>query len=448
LTGHNALRLSLPKNVWIQEAEKQPVLVAWEDLHWADASTLEMLGLMLEQTPAVPMLHVLTYRPEFEAPWPTRSHLTPITLNRLERPQVEALMTHLAAGKTLPVEVVDHIAIKADGVPLYVEELTKMLVHSELLREEADRYTLTGPFLTVAIPDTLQDSLMARLDQMNTAKEVAQLGAVLGREFAYEVIQALSSQDDETLQAGLSQLVEAEMLYQRGRPPRSRYIFKHALIQDAAYGSLLNSTRQRVHQQIAELWETRFAGIVETQPELVAHHYTEAGCHEPAIDYWQRAGQRAAQRAANPEAIGHFTQGLALLATRPDTPERTQQELDLQMALGPALMVIKGFGHPEVEQAYARARELCQQVGETPELFPVLYGLWRFYRARGELHTARELGQQLLTLAEQQDDPTLRLVAHAALGATLYTLGEFAPTNAFRLSLILFRASVCCGVSL
>jgi predicted ATPase len=226
----------------LEEAEKQPVLVAWEDLHWADASTLEMLGLVLEQTPTVPMLHVLTYRPEFEAPWPTRSHLTPITLNRLERPQVEALMTHLAAGKTLPVEVVDHIAIKADGVPLYVEELTKMLVHSELLREEADRYTLTGPFLTVAIPDTLQDSLMARLDQMNTAKEVAQLGAVLGREFAYEVIQALSSQDDETLQAGLAQLVEAELLYQRGRPPRSRYIFKHALIQDAAYGSLLNST--------------------------------------------------------------------------------------------------------------------------------------------------------------------------------------------------------------
>ncbi len=226
----------------LEEAGHRPVLAVWEDLHWADPSTLETLGLVLEQTPTVPMLTVLTFRPDFISPWPVRSHMTPITLNRLERPQVEALLTHLSGGKRLPAEVVEHIVAKTDGVPLYVEELTKMLLESELLREEADRYVLTGPLLRVAIPDTLQDSLMARLDQMQTAKEVAQLGAMLGREFTYELLRAISPQDDETLQSGLGKLVEAELLYQRGRPPQARYLFKHALIQDAAYASLLKST--------------------------------------------------------------------------------------------------------------------------------------------------------------------------------------------------------------
>ncbi|MEE8291639.1 MAG: adenylate cyclase, partial [Candidatus Tectomicrobia bacterium] len=335
----------------------------------------------------------------------------------------------LAGGKTLPDEVVQHIVAKTDGVPLYVEELTKMLLDSDLLREEANHYELTGPLLTVAIPDTLQDSLMARLDQLNTAKEVAQLGAVLGREFSYEMIQMVSSQDEDTVQVGLAQLVEAELLYRRGRPPRAKYLFKHALIQDAAYTSLLRSTRQQVHQQIAELMEERYPETVETQPELVAHHYTEGGCPEEAIGYWQQAGQRARHRSANQEAIRHLTKGLELLATLSETPERSQQKLDFQTALGPALMVTKGFGHPDVEHAYARARELCQQVGETPELFTVLYGLWRFYRTRGELQTARELGDQLLTLVQHQDDPTLLLAAHQALGTTLYFLGAFAPAR-------------------
>jgi class 3 adenylate cyclase/predicted ATPase len=410
----------------LEEAERQPVLVAWEDMHWGDPSTLEMLGLILEQTPTVPMLHVLTYRPEFELPWPTRSHMTPITLNRLERPQVEALITHLAGGKLLPAEVVAHIVAKTDGVPLYVEELTKMLLASGLLREEAEQYMLTGPLVSVAIPDTLQDSLMARLDQMNTAKEVAQLGAVLGREFSYEMLQMISSQDEETLHAGLAQLVEAELLYRRGRPPRSRYRFKHALIQDAAYASLLRSTRQQVHQQVAHLLETRFPELVETQPELVAHHYTEAGLVEPAIGYWQRAGQQAAQRSANQEAINHLAKGLELLTTLPDTPERAQQELDLQMTLGPALMAAKGWAAQEVEQAYERARELCQQVGETPQLFPVMWGLRQFYNTHGAFQTAQELGEQLLSLAARQHDSALLLVAHAALGMTLNFRGEFA----------------------
>jgi predicted ATPase len=241
---------------------------------------------------------VLTYRPEFVPPWPTRSHLTPITLNRLERPQVEALITHLARGKALPVEVIEHIVAKTDGVPLFVEELTKMLLESALLREEADYYALTGPLSAVVIPSTLQDSLMARLDQLNAAKEVAQLGAVLGREFSYEMVQALGLIEEGAFQDGLVQLVAAELLYQRGRPPRARYIFKHALIQEAAYQSLLKSTRQQVHQRMVQVLEERFPETVETQPELLAHHCTAAGLYEKAVGSWRRAGQRATDRSA------------------------------------------------------------------------------------------------------------------------------------------------------
>jgi class 3 adenylate cyclase/predicted ATPase len=410
----------------LEEAECQPVLVAWEDLHWADPSTLEMLELILEQTPTVPMLHVLTYRPEFVPPWPTRSHMTPITLNRLERPQVEALITHLAGDKPLPAEVVQHIVAKTDGVPLYVEELTKMLLRSALLREDAAHYTLTGPLGSVAIPDTLQDALMARLDQLHTAKEVAQVGAVLGREFAYEMLQALTTQDEATLQASLVQLVGAELLYQWGRPPRATYTFKHALIQDAAYASLLRSTRQRVHQQIVQLCETRFPGVVATQPEVVARHCTAAGQDEVAIRYWQRAGQRALQGSAHAEAITHLRQGLAILTTLPETPARLQQELDLQVALGPALYATKGHAAPEVEHAYGRARELCAQLGDTPQLFPVLRGLMLYYQQRGDLQTTSQLGEQLLRLAQAQPDPAPRLLAHHQLGQVLFYRGELA----------------------
>jgi class 3 adenylate cyclase/predicted ATPase len=408
----------------LAEAERQPVLVAWEDLHWADPSTLEMLSLVLEQTPTVPMLHVLTARPEFAPPWPTRSHLTPIALNRLERPQVEALIMHLAGGKPLPAEVVQHIVAKTDGVPLYVEELTKMLLQSALLREDAEQYVLTGPLRSVAIPDTLQDALMARLDQLHTAKEVAQVGAVLGREFPYGMLQALAPQDEATVQAGLAQLVGAELLYQRGRPPRATYRFKHALIQDAAYASLLKSTRQRLHQQVVQLCETRFPEVVATQPEVVARHCTAAGQDEAALGYWQRAGQRALQGSAYAEAVAHLTQGLAVLTTLPETPERLQQELDLQVALGTAVRATQGQATPEVARAYTRARALCAQLGNTPQLFPVLRGLMQYYQGRGDLQTATQLGEQLLRLAQAQPDPAHLLLAHFQLGNVLFWRGE------------------------
>jgi predicted ATPase len=289
------------------------------------------------------MLNVLTYRPEFAPPWTMHSHMTPITLNRLDRPEVEALIGHQANGKAVPSEVIEHIVGKTDGVPLYVEELTKSILGSDYLHEETDRYTLAGSLSEVAIPATLQDTLMARLDRLPGVRELAQLGAVLGREFAYQMLQYLAPLEEPVLQDGLGQLVANELLYQRGRPPRSRYIFRHALIQDAAYQSLLRRTRQQYHQQVAELMEERFPETVEAHPELVAHHFGEAGCAEEAVTYSHKAGQIALARSANVEAATHLERGLELLAQLPETPERHERELEMQMALGPALVAARGF---------------------------------------------------------------------------------------------------------
>jgi predicted ATPase len=414
----------------LEEAERQPLLVVWEDLHWADPSTLEFLSLLLEQSRTSAMLNLLTFRPEFVPSWPSRSHMTPLTLNRLERPQVEALITHLAGGKALPAEVVAYIVARTDGVPLFVEELTKMLLESDFLHQEAERYTLTSPLSAVTIPTTLQDSLMARLDRLPMIREVAQLGAVLGREFAYEMLRTLAGGEEALLQERLAQLVDTELLYQRGRPPRAKYIFKHALVQDAAYASLLKSTRQQYHKQVAQMLEARFPDTVETEPELVAHHYTEAGCYAQAVGYWQQAGQRAIQRSANVEAIAHLRQGIALLTSLPDTPERVQSELTLQTTLGPALMATRGYAAPEVAETYNRARELCQQAGDTSELFPVLWGMVVLYLGRADHETARELGEQCLSLAQRLDDPALLLEAHLALGDSWFHLGQLSQAHA------------------
>jgi predicted ATPase len=267
---------------------------------------------------------------------------------------------------------------------------------------------------------------MARIDRLATVKTMAQLGATLGREFSYALLQAVSPWDEGTLLQGLQQLVAAEFLYQQGLPPQATYLFKHALIQDTAYQSLLRSTRQQYHQRIAQVLEARFPETCETQPELLAHHYTEAGLGAQAMPYWQQAGQRALQRSANVEAIEHLTRGLDILKTLSDTPERAQRELDLQVALGPALMATKGLAATEVEHAYARARELCHQVGETPQLFPVLMGLCMLYRQRGAFQTARQVGEQCLALAQHADEPALLLEAHCALGVPLFYLGELA----------------------
>jgi len=268
---------------------------------------------------------------------------------------------------------------------------------------------------------------MGRLDRLATVKAVAQLGATLDRQFSYHLWQAVSPLDEPTLQHGLQQLVDAELLYRHGQPPQATYLFKHALIQEAAYQSLLRSTRQQYHQRIAQVLAEHFPEAAETQPELLAYHYTEAGLTVQAIPYWQRAGQHALQRSANLEAVQHLTKGLELLTTLPATQTHLQQELDLRIALGPALMATKGRAAQEVEQTYARARALCEQVGETPQLLPVLRGLCQFYHNRGALLTARELGEQLYKLAQRETMPTSRLKAHEALGSTLFFLRQAVP---------------------
>ncbi len=416
--------------VMLRIAAQQPMLFVMEDLHWVDPTTLEFLTLLVDQGPTARILALWTFRPDFSPPWTGRSHLTQVTLPRLPRQQATEMTDRVAHGKALPAEVVEQVVAKTDGVPLFVEELTKMVLESGLLQEREDRYELTGPLPPLAIPTTLHDSLMARLDRLATVKSLAQLGATLGREFSYALLQAVSSWDEEILQRGLHQLVAAELLYQRGLPPQATYVFKHALIQDTAYQSLLRSTRQQHHQRIAQVLEARFPEICETQPELLAHHYTEAGFMAQALPYWRLAGQRAIERSANLEAVAHLTQGLEVLATLPDTPERAQQELVLQATLGPALMHTKGYAFPDVEEAYGRARELCQQVGDTPQLFPVLWGLWHFHMVRGELPTVQELAEQLLSLAQRLHEPALLLEAHYAFGMSLFWRGELASAHA------------------
>jgi class 3 adenylate cyclase/predicted ATPase len=408
----------------VEEADRQGVYCAWEDVQWIDPSSLAVLTLFLDQVPTTRLLLVLTCRPDFVPPWRPRAHLTQLTLSRLGRPQVEAMVEKLTGGQALPAEVVQQIVAKTDGVPLFVEELTKTVLESGWLTRVDDRYELTGPLPSLVIPSTLQDSLMARLDWLAMVKEVAQLGATLGREFSYELIRAVAPAEEMVLRQALAKLVDAEVLYQRGLPPQAQYLFKHALIRDAAYQSLLKSTRQQYHRQIAQVLEARFPETVETQPELLAQHYTEAGLSAQALPYWQRAGERATQRSAYEEAISHLTRGLELLKTLRDTPERAEQELRLLIALGAPLVATKGYSAPEFQAAYTRARELCGQLGETPWLFPVVWGLWVFSFFRGELRTARQLSEQLLSLAQSTQDPAFLLEAYLALGSTLLRMGE------------------------
>jgi DNA-binding winged helix-turn-helix (wHTH) protein/predicted ATPase/class 3 adenylate cyclase len=409
---------------WLLAAATQrPVLFLVEDLHWSDPSTLELLTLLIDHGPTARLLTLLTGRPEFHPPWTPRTHVTHLTLGRLSRVQVEQMITQVTRATPLPSTVVAQITAKTDGVPLFVEELTAMVQESGLLREGDGKDERSGFCLPFAIPATLHGVLLARLDRLQPAKAIAQLGATIGRTFTYTLLQAIAPLDEASVQHGLRQLVEAELVYQHGVLPTATYTFKHALIQDAAYQSLLRSIRQQYHQRIAQVLEARFPATVETQPELVAQHYTAAGCHAQAVVYWQRAGQHASDRSAYLEAISHFTAGIELLTTLPATPEHTQQTLTLHLALGAALLMTKGAAAPEVEHAYTQARALCQQVGETPELVQVLVGLWRFYAVRPQYHMARELGEALLRLAHRADDPALTVIAHYALGIVWFCLG-------------------------
>jgi predicted ATPase len=412
--------------ILLELAEQQPVLFILEDLHWTDPTTLEFLGLLVEQVPTASLYALLTCRPHFQPAWHHRSYLTEITVNRLSRNQIEQMATRVAGGKSLPAEIVQQLVDKTDGVPLYVEEMTKAVLESGTLKEANGQYELVGSFSSLAIPATLQDSLMARLDRLVTAKAVAQYASVIGRQFSYELLQAVSGLDEATLQRELSRLVEAELVYQRGLPPQATYTFKHALIQDAAYQSLLKSTRQQYHQRIAQVLKEQFLETAEAQPELLARHFTEAGLRDKAVHYWHKAGQRASERSAHVEAIRHFAKGLELLQTLPETHECVQRAVDMLIALGASLLATKGYAAPEVEQTYTHAHHLCAQLDAPQQLFPVVRGLWNYYSVRATHQTAHALGAQLLALAQQVCDPAMLIAAHRAVGCTVSWLGAVA----------------------
>jgi class 3 adenylate cyclase/predicted ATPase len=411
--------------MWLMTAERQPLVLVWEDLHWADPSTLDLLRLFIDQIPTARILVVLTYRPDFVPSWPSRSYVTPLMLDRLGQEQVQAIITQVAGRKAFPAEVLREIIARTDGVPLFVEELTKMVLESGLLTAQGDHYILKGPLPPLAIPTTLQDSLLARLDRLGEARAIAQLGATFGRGFSYTVLQAVATMDEENLQQALAKLVKAEVLHRRGVEPQVYYQFKHALIQEAAYQSLLKSQRQQYHQRIAQMFVERMPETKTAQPELLAHHYTEAGLATYALPYWLRAGQNAIERSTFAEAVGYLTKGLALLNTLPESAERMPQELELYIALGSALMAQKSYSAPEVEQTYAHALDLCRRIGETPRLLQALSGLAVFYLTRAELQTARELSGQCLMLARQGTNPVRLLQSLVIVGNVLFYAGEF-----------------------
>jgi class 3 adenylate cyclase/predicted ATPase len=406
-------------------AGQRPVLAVYEDAHWIDPSTFELLGLVIQRVQRLPALVLITFRPEFVPPWTSHAHVTRLSLSRLTRRHGSDIALRVTGGRVLPAEVLEQIVSRTDGVPLFIEELTKAVVESGLLQDAGGRLELTGPLPPRAIPTTLYDSLMARLDRFAPVKEVAQIGAVFGREFSYQLLAAVIDIPAAQLDQALGQLVASELVFQRGTPPEAMYSFKHALVQDTAYQSLLRSKRHQLHAKIARMMEERFPEIAEARPELLAHHFTEAGLASQAIVYRQRAGERDLERSAYAEAISQLKQGLELLEALPDRPERVRQELSLRLALGSALTATRGYADPEVGDAYLQARELCRELGEAPpQLFPALHGLYRFYHVRGQLQAAREPGEQLLKMAVSVQDSGLFVEAHRALGVPLFWLGD------------------------
>jgi predicted ATPase len=410
-------------------ANRRPVVVIFEDAHWIDPTSRELLDLTIERVRNLPVLLIVTFRPEFQPPWTGEPHVTMLVLNRLDRRYRAALVTQIAGGKALPDDVIAQIVERTDGEPLFIEELTKSVLESGLLREEGDRYVLDGPLPPLAIPTSLHASLMARLDRLASVRHVAQIGAAFGRWFRYTSLRAVSGLREDELQASLARLVAAELVFQSGIPPDAVYTFKHALVQEAAYGSLLRNARRQLHGRIAEALESHFPEMMDSQPELFARHYTEAGLVEKSVFYWSKAARRSAARSAMAEAAAQFQTGLDQLALLPDNFERKRQELEFRGALGAVLNAVKGVAAPETGHAYARARELWEQLGSPSEFLHVPYGLSRYHMARGELDLARRLGEDLLRGSHQRNDSGGLVLGHLSSGRDLMLVGRFASSR-------------------
>jgi class 3 adenylate cyclase len=403
-------------------AARRPILFICEDLHWADASTLEFLGSLIAEGLGERFLILLTSRPEFHPPWPAASHLTTLALSRLTAEQAREMIQRMA-GKPLSGEMVEEVFDRAGGVPLYIEEFVKILPPEDGREKGGAR---GDDRLSREIPATLQDLIMARLDRVDGDREIAHLAAVLGREFNYDLLAAVARREAPVLEAEMRQLVHAEIIQQRGRPPHCIYIFKHALLQDALYNAMVKATRQELHRRVAEVLEAEFGLVlVETRPELLAYHFTEGGVPEKAVRYWLRAGLQSRERSAEVEAIGHLTRGRVLLKELPASPERDALELQLLGALGTAYIAARGYAAPEVGPVFERARELCARRGDAPQMFAMLLGIWEWHTVRANLRLCVDLAAQGMQSAGQRDDPGMMMEALFMEGETALYRGHF-----------------------
>jgi predicted ATPase len=417
---------------WLQRyARRRPVLFVVEDLHWVDASTQEFLTRLMAQSDMERLLTIFTFRPEYVPPWTTRTPQTQVVLTRLTRRQIADLMQRKVGIGQLPTSLIEQVAARTDGVPLFVEEFTQMAVESGYVRVVDGQVELSDALPEHAIPATLQDLLTARLDRMASIKEVVQLGATLGRSFSYDLLRAVASVDEPTLQRELAKLVEADILHQKGRPPRCVYQFKHALIEEAAYQSLLRSHRQQFHLRVAKVLEQQFPEIVQTQPEVVAHHYTEAALAPEALTYWEAAALHCQDSSANTEGIGHLHRGLELLAGLEESTQRDRQELRFQVLLAAMLQAVRGYAAPEVSAVHSRARELSERIGDPALHFQVLWGTWSWRFIRDELDLGMELVDQMLHLAQSQPDPGILMEACFAEGCNRFYRGDFSQSRTY-----------------
>jgi predicted ATPase len=412
-------------------AVRTPVLMLFEDAQWSDPTSLELLDLIIDRVPALPLLLIVTFRPEFSPPWAGGPHVSLLALNRLAPRQRAEMIAGITGGKALPDEIAAQIVDRTDGVPLFVEELTKAVVESGLLTDLGDRYEAAGPVKPLAIPSSLQASLLARLDRLAPVREVAQIGAALGRQFSHELIAAVAAMPPAQLDDALAQLVSAELIYRRGTPPDAEYTFKHALVQDAAYSTLLRSRRQQLHAHIATTLEGRFPEIVGAQPALLAHHCAEAGLTEQAVAYWLAAGRQAWGRSATAEAVALLRRGLALIPALPDRDRCRETELDLQIALGQALIVNRSWSAPELGEVHSRALELASTLKRPRALLSALWGQYAYHACGARHDRARQLAAEMRDLGESSGDAPTRVIGYDCCTYTCNSLGEFTAARAY-----------------
>jgi len=402
---------------------QRPTLCIFEDAHWLDPSTLELLESLISRIDHARVLLIVSCRPEFRPTWMSHANTTMHSLTRLSLAEVKTMIRDLLGGGSMPQAVLDRIIEKTDGVPLFIEELTSSML-SAVVRTRGTFERAAKP-ASLRVPDTLSDALMERLDRVAPSRRLAQIAAVIGREFSYDLLSAASQIDEENMLSALSLLEQADIIYRVGISPFLRFAFKHALLRDAIYDSLLRSKRQQIHADIAAILEHDYLELAENQPQVLAYHYQEAGNHQLAIRCWLESGQGALAQSANVEAIAGFRKALQLLDALPDTPERIRQEIDIQLALGIPLIAVQGYASAETREAFSRARTLCLRLGNIPEYFQALFGLWGHSWMGGKNDDALRLADEFLSRSRALSEPVPLMVAHRVMGSTLLTIGEF-----------------------